>query len=88
MKTLAQYLAEYLETEFDRANQLHRTQQVESLHEWIKLGMDAYMSTENCTISIIPVPLEKQCMGCEFQDGKYCSWSKKKRTGQPPCQQK
>ena len=32
--------------------------------------------------------LEEQCANCEFQDGKYCLWSKKERTGQPPCQQK
>lgn len=30
--------------------------------------------------------VEKECAICEFQDGKYCSWSKKKRIGQPPCQ--
>ena len=30
--------------------------------------------------------VEEQCTNCEFKDGKYCSWSKKKRTGRPPCQ--
>ena len=31
--------------------------------------------------------VEEQCTNCEFKDGKYCSWSKKKRTGRPPCQE-
>ena len=35
----------------------------------------------------IKAAVEKECTGCEFQDGKYCSWWKKQRTGQPPCQQ-
>ena len=35
----------------------------------------------------IRIALEKECSVCEYQDGKYCSWAKKKRIGCPPCQQ-
>lgn len=31
--------------------------------------------------------VKKECTGCEFQDGKYCSWSKKQRISYPSCQQ-
>lgn len=27
-----------------------------------------------------------KCNGCQYQDGKYCSWWKQKREGLPPCQ--
>ena len=30
--------------------------------------------------------VEKECTGCDYQDGKYCSWSRKSRIGRPPCQ--
>ena len=36
----------------------------------------------------IKLAVEKQCNKCEFQDGKYCSWWKEKRLGNPPCQTK
>ena len=34
----------------------------------------------------IKAAVERECAGCEFQDGKYCSWSKRRRIGRPPCQ--
>lgn len=34
----------------------------------------------------IRVAVEKECAGCEYQDGKYCSWWQEKREGRPPCQ--
>jgi len=54
MKTLAQYLAEYIETEMDRQDDMS-VYDVDNLSEWIKEGMDAYMSTENCEILIQPL---------------------------------
>jgi len=49
MKTLAQYLAEYLDTEFERSSR----RDMESLWEWIVDGIGAYESTENCSIGIV-----------------------------------
>lgn len=51
MKTLAQYLAEYVETEMDRQDDMS-VYDTDDLKEWIKQGIDAYQSTENCTITI------------------------------------
>jgi len=30
--------------------------------------------------------VKKECRGCEYQDGKNCSWWRKQRIGNPPCQ--
>jgi len=46
MKTLAEYLSEYIVTEsFGLWN-------AGNLQEWIGRGIEAYQSTENCTIGI------------------------------------
>ncbi len=29
---------------------------------------------------------EKECAGCEFQDGQYCKWWRSNTDGPPPCQ--
>ena len=50
MKTLAQYLAEYIETEICRVAD---DEILPNLQEWIEQGIDAYQSTENCRISVI-----------------------------------
>lgn len=54
MKTLAQYLAEYLATEGDRCRNSVKidARAIELMKEWIEGGIDAYQSTENCTIGI------------------------------------
>ena len=68
MKTLAQYLAEYLNNEVDVSRNLTigRTNLViEDIKEIIKQGMDAYMSTENCEILIQPkLPIRYLECGC------------------------
>ncbi len=37
-------------------------------------------------VNRIKAAVERECTGCEFQDGKYCSWAKKQRMKRPPCQ--
>ena len=56
MKTLAQYLAEYIESEICSCRD---EEIIPGLQEWIRQGMDAYMSTENCEIIISPKPAGK-----------------------------
>lgn len=55
MKTLAHYLAEYLDTEIERID-AGKVFPDESIVDWlleqIKEGIEAYQSTENCTIGI------------------------------------
>ena len=90
MKTLAQYLAEYIvSTDVERGTQIEGFGAWDriNMRGWIKQGIKAYESTENCTITVTDNPVEKECVGCEFLAGKYCTWIKKKRIGQPPCQQ-
>ncbi len=64
MKTLAQYLAEYIDREHDSGEGLNFVDSYPDgsvyldrgcLKEVIKQGMDAYMSTENCEIIISPL---------------------------------
>ena len=68
MKTLTQYLAEYLDHEHDfGANYVSCfiksypdgsvSLDVDYLEQVLKQGMDAYMSTENCEIIISPKPV-------------------------------
>lgn len=51
MKTVAQYLAEYIGTEMDRQDDMS-VYDTDNLKEWIEEGIEAYQSTENCTITI------------------------------------
>jgi len=52
MKTLAEYLAEYLEeTKMDRTE--GRDVYYVDNKEWIERGLEAYESTENCSIGIV-----------------------------------
>lgn len=59
MKTLAQYLAEYLNQEIndyescEYKNPQDRYFGETELREWIEQGIDAYESTENCSIGIV-----------------------------------
>ena len=39
-------------------------------------------------VARIRAAVEKECDGCEFQDGKHCSWWRSNTTGKPPCQDK
>ena len=48
MKALAEYLAEYIETEMDRQGFEYSSY----IKEWIEQGIEAYQSTENCSIDI------------------------------------
>ncbi len=48
MKTLAEYLADYVETEMDQQG----FEIMSYFMEWITEGSNAYQSTENCTIVI------------------------------------
>lgn len=50
MKTLAQYLAEYIDTESERVA-VGTIVDIDRLWEWIEQGIEAYQSTENCTIT-------------------------------------
>ncbi|MCK4448476.1 MAG: hypothetical protein KAW56_15520 [Candidatus Marinimicrobia bacterium] len=54
MKTLAQYLAEYIVEETERGTRIEGfgAWGIDNMQEWIEEGIDAYQSTENCTISI------------------------------------
>ena len=36
----------------------------------------------------IRAAVEKECDGCEFQDGKTCSWWRTDTQEPPPCQNK
>ncbi len=54
MKTLAQYLAEYLEQE-TVGTILRGSQGIEKIEEIIGQGIDAYQSTENCEVLINPI---------------------------------
>ena len=56
MKTLAQYLAEYLDQEVIVAFTAECSAlDIEGIKAVIVDGMDAYMSTENCEIIISPL---------------------------------
>ena len=48
MKTLAEYLADYVETEMDQQG----FEFMSYFREWITEGINAYQSTENCDIVI------------------------------------
>jgi hypothetical protein len=50
MKTLAAYLAEYIETEMVRQDGMS-AYPVDNLKEWIERGIEAYQSTENCIVN-------------------------------------
>lgn len=49
MKTLVEYLADYILTEMDRQDDMS-IYDTDDLKEWLKQGIDAYESTENCTV--------------------------------------
>ncbi len=51
MKALPQYLAEYIDHE---SSDGVLPEDVEILKNWIKNGIDAYQSAENCEIQINP----------------------------------
>lgn len=79
MKTITQYLAGYLNQEINKyESQNHEDQyfQEGELQEWIKQGMDAYMSTENCEIIIEPRLPEPT----PLEDCQYC-----KKLGETTC---
>ncbi|KKN56248.1 hypothetical protein LCGC14_0573930 [marine sediment metagenome] len=50
MKTLAEYLAEYIDQTVGNDNVL--PDDISVLKEWIEQGLEAYESVENCTIGI------------------------------------
>ena len=50
MKTLAEYLTEYIDHEVGGDNVL--PDDIDILKEWIEQGIEAYQSTENCKIAI------------------------------------
>ena len=52
MKTLVEYLADYILTEMDRQDDMS-IYDTDDLKEWLKQGIDAYESTENCSIGIV-----------------------------------
>jgi len=52
MKTLVEYLAEYIITETYRQDDMS-IYDIDDLKEWIRQGIDAYESTENCSIGIV-----------------------------------
>lgn len=41
---------------------------------------------DTAMIARIRAEVEKECVSCEFQEGKYCNWWRKKTSGPPPCQ--
>lgn len=49
MKTLVEYLAEYIEEEMERQG----FEYMSYFKEWIEQGLDAYESTENCTVRVV-----------------------------------
>lgn len=61
MKSLAQYLTEYINTEWGRLtvqvmtgkNSNKTDNLIELLRGWIEQGLDAYQSTENCIVSTV-----------------------------------
>jgi hypothetical protein len=48
MKTLAEYLAEYIRNEFER----EWDQDISRIERWVEEGIEAYQSTENCDIVV------------------------------------
>lgn len=73
MKTLPKYLAEYVEIEMRRAigcTDNTNLPDLELLQQWIKDGVDAYESTENCSVSVAG----GDCPDCEtsMELGETC----------------
>ena len=68
MKTLAQYLAEYIvstDVERDTLIEGFGAWDVGNMRGWIKAGIEAYESTENCTITVTPKGLtDDPCESC------------------------
>lgn len=62
MKTLAKYLAEYINYVVGDDNVL--PDDLDVLKEWIIDGIDAYQSTENCTVKIKENKPVIACDGC------------------------
>jgi len=53
MKSLAEYLAEYIEYESRKESSWRGTpNDIPTLKEQIKQGLEAYQSTENCTVAV------------------------------------
>ena len=54
MKTLAQYLAEYVSTEVERSQQIEGfgSWDTGNMQQWLEQGIEAYQSTENCKLAI------------------------------------
>lgn len=55
MKTLAQYLAEYIVEEVDRTLKIvgFGSWDTENMQDWLKSGLEAYESTEGVTVSVV-----------------------------------
>lgn len=68
MKTLAQYLAEYLAAEGYRHNTKAKIgpKAIELMEKWITEGMDAYMAAGNCEIIIEPRLKTYACESCSL----------------------
>lgn len=80
MKTLTQYLAEYLDQEHDENYSFIDSYpdgsvylDVDNLKTTIEQGIDAYQSTENCTITTMENPLVFVRCGCcgDFHQEDY-----------------
>ena len=59
MKTLAEFLADYIEQEvvvsLPDNGQMYALS-IRRIYEIVKQGIDAYQSTEDCIITVIPLP--------------------------------
>lgn len=53
MKTLAEYLAEYIDHETIVCRPANTVLDTFEIYELLKRGLDAYESTENCSIGIV-----------------------------------
>lgn len=86
MKTLAQYLAEYIEEEWVKAD-CPEMNDIPVIAKWLKEGMDAYMSTENCEIIISPNHKENETFVCESCSRVKVDVSWREETEQYECQE-
>ena len=58
-----------------------------SLAQFVKPEENSHKEIHLARVHYIQAAAEKECKGCEFQDGKHCDWWKKKTDSPPPCQQ-
>ena len=77
MKTLAEYLTEYIEQEvvvsLPHNGQMYALD-IHQIYSIVEQGIEAYQSTENCTITVVenPVDVDDPCEHCRKRGEITC----------------